>query len=257
MNDLRIINQTTEALKQLGAEVTMYDEGIITEDLVKERLIFSMAQGPVGSATLLKIAQRGSLIINSPQSVVNCYRINMVRLLPEHGIPFPKSIVVATDSNVDGKQVGLTSEKLWVKRGGVHAVHKEDVALAYTAGEQLTLLKEFHRRDIKQAVLQEHIEGDTVKFYALRESDFFYWYYLDGVYRTPFNVGKLRELASASAEALGLFVYGGDAIIASDGSITIIDINDWPSFAPIRKDASQHIAKLIYRKAKEDLREQN
>ncbi len=251
VNDLLIINQTADALRQLGVEVAMYDEGTISTDSVKEKVIFSMAQGPLGSNTLLKIEQRGAYIINSPRAVMNCYRINMVKLLPEAGIPFPKSVIVSTDSDMNGKQAGFTSERLWIKRGDVHAVHKEDVTLANTDEEELTLLKEFHGRDITQAILQEHLEGDTVKFYAVRESDLFHWYYLNGVYHTKFDEQKLRDLASASAEVLHLFVYGGDAIIGRDGSVTIIDINDWPSFAPVREQASRHIAQLIYRKAKE------
>ncbi|MBI4547610.1 MAG: hypothetical protein HY707_06510 [Ignavibacteriae bacterium] len=251
VNDLLIINQTGEALKELGAEVTMYDEGVITPETMKEKLVFSMAQGPIGSNTLMKIEQRGAYIINSPRSVINCYRINMVKLLPEAGIPFPRSVVVATDSDTNGKEAGFTTSKLWIKRGDVHAVHKEDVTLANTDDEELTLLKEFHARDIMQAILQEHVDGDTVKFYAVRESDLFHWYYTNGVYNVKFDTKRLRELASASAEILGLFVYGGDAIIGKDGSITIIDINDWPSFAPIREQASQRIAQVIYRKAQE------
>jgi len=128
-------------------------------------------------------------------------------------------------------------------------VHKEDVTLAYTDEEKLTILKEFHRRGIDKAVLQDHLIGDTVKFYALRESEFFYWYYLNGVYHTPFDQTLLSALAARAANALGLYVFGGDAIIAPDGTITIIDINDWPSFAPIRDEASRHIAQLLYRKA--------
>jgi glutathione synthase/RimK-type ligase-like ATP-grasp enzyme len=251
VNDLLIINQTADALRALGAEVTMYDEGLITPDAVKEKLIFSMAQGPTGSKTLLKIEERGASIINSPKSVMNCYRINMVKLLPKAGIPFPKSVIVATDSDTNAKQAGFTSEKVWIKRGDVHAVHKEDVTLVNTNDEELNILKEFHQRDINEAILQEHLDGDTVKFYAARETDLFHWYYLNGIYHTKFDENKLRELASASAEALNLFVYGGDAIIGRDASITIIDINDWPSFAPVREQASKKIAQLIYRKATE------
>ena len=132
----------------------------------------------------------------------------------------------------------------------MHAVHKEDVTLASTDEEELTLLREFYARDIRQAILQEHLEGDTVKFYAVRESDLFHWYYLNGVRRTPFSDGRLREIASVAAETLGLYVYGGDAIIAQDGSISIIDINDWPSFAPVREKASRAIAELVFRKAR-------
>ena len=182
---------------------------------------------------------------------MNCYRMNMVKMLPQAGIPFPKSAVVATHSEVRASDMGLTSKKVWVKRGDVHAVHKEDVTLANSAEEGLNLLKEFHRRGIPQAIYQEHLPGDTVKFYAARESDLFHWYYSNGGDRTKFNEGELRELASASAEALKLVVYGGDAIIGKDGGISIIDVNDWPSFAPVRDTASKSIAKLLYRKGQE------
>ena len=249
VNDLLIINQTAGALRELGAEVTMYDEGLITPDSVKERLLFSMAQGPLGSKTLSTIEDRGAYIINSPRAVMNCYRINMVMLLPAAGIPFPKSVIVGTDSDINARQAGFHSEKVWIKRGDVHAVHKEDVTLASTNDEELTLLREFYARDIRQAILQEHLEGDTVKFYAVRGSDLFHWYYLNGVHRAPFSIESLREIASVAAETLGLFVYGGDAIVALDGSLTIIDINDWPSFAPVREDASREIAHLVFSKA--------
>ena len=251
LNDQLIINRTADCLRQLGVEVSMYDEGLITPESVKEKLIFSMVQGPTGSRTLAKIEDRGAFIINSPRAVMNCYRINMVRMLPEAGIPFPKSVVVSTDSDVNPKQAGLASDKVWIKRGDVHAVHKEDVTLANTDDEEMTLLKEFHARDINEAILQEHIDGDTVKFYAVRESSLFHWYYTNGIYHTAFDKNRLCEFASASAEALNLFVYGGDAIIGKDGGITIIDINDWPSFAPVREEASRHIAQLIHRKAQE------
>jgi glutathione synthase/RimK-type ligase-like ATP-grasp enzyme len=251
VNDLLIINKTAEALRALEVDVTMYDEGLITPDSVKEKLIFSMAQGPIGSKTLCKIEDKGRFIINSPRAVMNCYRINMVQLLPKAGVPFPKSVIVSTDSDINPKQVGLMSSKVWIKRGDVHAVHKEDVTLANTDDEELNLLKEFHQRDINEAILQEHLDGDTVKFYAVRETDLFHWYYLNGVYHTKFDEKILRDFAVASAEALNLFVYGGDAIVGRDGSVTIIDINDWPSFAPVREEASRHIAQLIYRKAKE------
>jgi glutathione synthase/RimK-type ligase-like ATP-grasp enzyme len=233
----------------------MYDEGDIITEPIPERLIFSMVQGPAGSAALMDTAASGALIINSPDSVMNCYRVKMIKLLPHGGIPFPKSVIVETRSAMNGLPTEFMSHKVWVKRGDVHAVHKEDVTLAYTDEEKITILKEFHRRGIERAILQEHITGDTVKFYALRDSEFFYWYFLNGVYHTSFAQQQLYELAQASAQALGLFVFGGDAIIGPDGAITIIDINDWPSFAPIRDAASRHIGQLLYRKAEDYVRE--
>ena len=255
VNDSRIIQLTAEELQKLGASVKLYDEGEVTTERIPERFIFSMVQGPAGSTSLRETIASGALIINSPESVMNCYRVNMITKLPEGGVPFPRSVIVDTKSAIDGLPAGFDSDKVWIKRGDVHAVHKEDVTLAYTEEEKITILKEFQRRGIERAVLQEHLTGDTVKFYALRGLDFFYWYYLNGVYHTPFAQQRLHELAQTSAEVLGLYVFGGDAIIAPDGTITIIDINDWPSFAPIREAASHHIAQLLYRKAKEHVRE--
>src|ERR1043165_4889174 len=109
VNDLLIINQTADALRALGVDVTMYDEGTISVDAIKENIIFSMVQGPNGSRTLQKIEARGALAINSAQSVINCYRINMVTLIPAAGIPFPKSVIVSTDANIDGRKAGFSS----------------------------------------------------------------------------------------------------------------------------------------------------
>jgi glutathione synthase/RimK-type ligase-like ATP-grasp enzyme len=248
-NDLQILSLTAQALEGMGCEVTLYDEGRLSTDNVTQPFIFSMTQGPEGTAALKDIAQRGTVVINTPESVENCWRINMTRLLLQCGIPFPKSIIIPTSGPIAPIMETFSPSKLWIKRGDVHAVHKEDVTLTYTVDELSTTLQEFTRRGIRSAVVQEHCDGDVVKFYAIRESDFFYWYYLNGVNHTPFRQKQLHELAEASAEALGLYVFGGDAIIAPDGWITIIDINDWPSFAPVRDMASQQIAQLLHRKA--------
>jgi glutathione synthase/RimK-type ligase-like ATP-grasp enzyme len=251
LNDFLIVNKTAEELSKLGVEVKLYDESVLSPEIIGEDYIFSMVQGPIGINTLLKIAPHKRFIINSPQSVLNCYRYNMVKLLPENGIPFPKSIIVPTASEPDG-ELDMFKTKFWLKRGDAHAVHKEDVTLVYTKNETENILSEFHHRGITQAVLQEHIVGDTVKFYAIRDTDFFHWYYVNGFYHAPFDLTKLVEFANSSAKVLDLFVYGGDAIITQDSEIFIIDINDWPSFAPVRDQASKLIAQLIYRKVLEN-----
>ena len=102
----------------------------------------------------------------------SCYRVNMVKLLPEAGVPFPRSVIVDTAStSLPRGAVGAA--KTWVKRGDVHAVHLEDVTLAYRAEECLEVIQEFRQRGIAQAILQEHVPGDVVKFYSVRGEDFF------------------------------------------------------------------------------------
>ncbi|MEJ2613633.1 MAG: hypothetical protein P8Z35_01625, partial [Ignavibacteriaceae bacterium] len=71
---------------------------------------------------------------------------------------------------------------------------------------------------------------------------------INGKQPTKFDLKQLKDLVCHSAEVLDLYIFGGDAIISDKGKITIIDINDWPSFAPVRNEASIQIAKLIYNK---------
>jgi hypothetical protein len=248
-NDSLILRATAEVLQELDVDVIFYGEGEVLNSNFNEELIFSMAQGPEAIERLLEIENKGSFIINSPRAVKNCYRTNMVKLLPENGIPFPKSIEVKINSDLDINLNGFDLHKFWIKRGDVHAVHREDVTLVYSKEENKSVMKEFSRRGIKTVIVQEHLEGDVIKFYAVRDSGFFNWYYLNGKYHTKFDLDKLIELAHSSADILGLDVYGGDAIISPDGSISIIDMNDWPSFAPVRNEAKKHIGNLIYKMA--------
>ena len=44
------------------------------------------------------------------------------------------------------------------------------------------------------------------------------------------------------AQLVGIEVYGGDAIIDSEGRFYIIDFNDWPSFSRCRDEAAEAIA---------------
>ena len=52
-------------------------------------------------------------------------------------------------------------------------------------------------------------------------------------------------MAHAAASALGVDVFGGDAIIRPDGQPVIIDLNAWPSYARYRDRAAEAIAGLL------------
>lgn len=248
LNDYLIIQKTAEELRKIGAKVNMYrEENLFTEE-IKEDFVFSMVQSPEGSKHLLDIAKNKKFVINSPESVRNCYRYNMNRIMEENNIPFPKSIIVNTDTK-DFSFLDMLDSKLWIKRGDAHAVQKEDVIFIDNKSKVPEALKVFCGRGLKRCAIQNHIEGDTIKFYSILEKDLFYWYTTDLKYCAIFDEGNLKQLANDSAKALGLEIFGGDAIITKESEIYIVDINDWPSFAPIREKASKAIANLIYQKA--------
>jgi len=247
-NDYAIILQTSENLKKLGYDVKLYDEAYVEENDIEEDFVFTMAQGARGIIRLKEIAKNKKVVVNAPQAALNCHRISMINLIVKAGVPFPKSLIINTDTKFFDSFLAVTPRKVWLKRGDVHAEHREDVLLVYSNDELKTTLKEFGKRGIKEAVIQEHLDGDVIKFYAVNEQQFFHWFYLNGTNHTKFDLETLKQYAFRSAEALGLDVFGGDAIISPDGSVSIIDINDWPSFAPVRNEAAEVIANCINNK---------
>jgi hypothetical protein len=48
-------------------------------------------------------------------------------------------------------------------------------------------------------------------------------------------------------DRVGLEVYGGDCVVGPDGSVLLIDLNDWPSYAYFRAQAAAAIADYVAR----------
>ncbi len=138
-----------------------------------------------------------------------------------------------------------------VKRADVHNTQEGDVVLAPNADAVAASLRGLAARGIARAVLQPHVDGDLVKFYGIGagggphgEPPWFRWFYhkeqtLAG---HRFDERRLARLVRGAAAALGLEVYGGDAIVTRDGAIVLLDVNAWPSFALFRDEAAPRIA---------------
>ena len=91
--------------------------------------------------------------------------------------------------------------------------------------------------------------GPVIKFYGVAGGHFFRWYDAAvgvGGPRPEVDEARLRALAFAAADRLGLHVFGGDAVLPSPNRPVLIDLNDWPSFAPFRAEAAQAIARLVH-----------
>jgi hypothetical protein len=141
-----------------------------------------------------------------------------------------------------------------VKRGDVHNTQEGDVVLAPTPTAVDGALAGLAVRDIPRAVIQPHVDGDLIKFYGIgagggphREPPWFRWFYhkdqrLAG---HTFDQRELARLVRRAAAALGLEVYGGDAIATAGGQLVLLDVNAWPSFALYRDEASAAIASYL------------
>lgn len=258
-NDAAIFNAVVDQLRKRGCEVNVYNEEQLAAGIVKEPIIVNMCREQKSIELLQQLEDDGKLVINSGYGIENCTRERMTRILIGSNIPYPPSLIVNTDEVVKGQLVKEKFTQCWIKRGDFHAMHKEDVSYVRHPEEAQEVLQEYFLRGIKRAVINRHLVGDLIKFYGVQGTPFFYWFY-------PFDMGhskygheaingksqglefdkdKLKAICQSASEVLDVKIYGGDCIVSPDGKISIIDFNDWPSFAPCRLEAAPHIAKCV------------
>lgn len=258
-NDAAIFNAVAAELGKRGCEVRTYSEEQFASTDIQEPIIVNMCRERASIAKLQELEDRGAIVVNSGYGIENCTRERMTRLLTANGIPYPESLIVNTDENVKSRLDEAGFPTCWIKRGDFHAMHKEDVSFCRHSEEAQDVLKEYFYRGITRAVINRHLEGDLIKFYGVADTDFFFWFYpfdeghskygheaINGKSQgLPFELDYLRHICTRASEVLDVRVYGGDCIVGADGSISIIDFNDWPSFAPCRNQAAPFIAKSI------------
>ncbi|MFQ5797065.1 MAG: hypothetical protein ACE5H0_00065 [Bacteroidota bacterium] len=97
-NDGEIFRLTAEALRQRDFVVVEKEEKEVGSFSLEAPAVFTMSRSVEAFSRLLVHEQRGKQIINSPTGVLNCYRFNMVSLLPQAGIPFPRGLIVQTEN---------------------------------------------------------------------------------------------------------------------------------------------------------------
>ncbi len=258
-NDSTIFNMTAQCLSDMGYELEIYPEAEFVLNEVRGKYIFNMVRDKASVRWMQKLEQEGSLVINSGFGIENCTRSRMTEILINNGIPHPDSIIVDTTENAAGRLEEMDAGAFWVKRGDFHAIHQEDVAFARNVSEAKDILKEFAFRGIPNAVINEHLVGDLIKFYGVADTDFFFHFYpfdvshskfglekINGAaHQYPFDADELKKACDRAGEVLNVKIYGGDCVVAPDGSFKIIDFNDWPSFAPCRDEAASKIAECI------------
>ena len=252
-NDTAILDAAVRHLADRGWEVQRAAEPEVEQGRIPlADLYVNMCQGPQASERLVPIEADGALVVNRASSVLNCHRHRLVRHMMVSHLPFPLTLILntGTDAGALRKRLEPVFEPgtpVWVKRGDVHAERTEDV-VPVRLEEVPLAFRAFAERGILWAAVQEHIPGPVLKFYAVAGRRFFRWYAAEAGpagAKPPVDVERMQDLAFAAAEVLGLEVFGGDVAVPSPGQPVLIDINDWPSFAPFREDAAAAIAGYI------------
>jgi hypothetical protein len=231
-----------ERICPVPLKIEMAEEAEVASLTGRYALVLTMAQSQDTLDTLEKVLPT-SPIWNSPASIRNCYRKAMsttLSTLPVNYVPFQ---LLPTDGSVKLTLEANTS--YWLKRSDFHAIADEDVTLAENAEEVQAKLARFRARGVNEVILQKHVQGDIYKFYGVKGGFFRPIRVragLEGATNPDFV--QLEKAATRSADALGLMIYGGDAILDSQGKFHLIDLNDWPSFRICRPEAAKAIAEL-------------
>jgi hypothetical protein len=247
-DDALILRAALEQLALLKVETALMEpEESDRQDLAGWDMIIPMCESYARIMRLKALAERSrTIFINAPDSVLGCYRVRMLESFwKTPGLNVPETEIRQTSAVLPFPAFGANG--VWAKRGDVHNTCLHDVVFARDSAGVDVVRRDFEQREISHLLLQRHVDGDIIKFYGVGPGQWFTWFYHDpqSARRLPFELEELARQAEAAANAVGLEVFGGDAIISAEGPIFIIDINSWPSFARVRPEASVQIARRL------------
>lgn len=154
----------------------------------------------------------------------------------------------------------------WVKAMREDGAKPQDVSFVQSPLEADSHILQLSAERVPDIIVMQHIEGDLIKCYVVLDENpdgeirLLRWFRPQEIgyskfgeaesHNTPpsnntIDETELARLARAIGQTLDLQIFGFDAIVKSDDSINIIDVNDWPSFSCCQEDAADAIASVI------------
>lgn len=243
-DDAAILDMTLAALDHQGCRVAGVEPESLRSFPSRPQCVVTMAQSAEALALLEEWEEHGTRVINSSAAIRNCYRKPLTRLLAEAGVKTPQGRMLRLNGTAAALDLPW-AQPLWLKRGDVHAMQEGDVVLIQAREDLEPALRHFQRHGIEDALLQEHIEGEVIKFYGICRRSYFKAFWAATGEEATMQVGPLQGLAEEAAETVGIEVYGGDAVLTPAHELFLIDLNDWPSFSRCRGEAAVSIASYV------------
>ncbi len=243
---LQLVCAEIEAIDNVSAPIRIVDEAEFARcPQFAEHYLF-MARSAEALQKLSEREQQGACVVNAAQGVRNCRRSLLDRMMRQNGFSMPPA---------EGWH------GYWLKRGDAAAQSVADVVFCQDVEMLEAAQKTFRARGIDDYVVSTHVPGDLIKFYGVERRMFRYFYPADDgiskfgdealngkAHHYAFDEEALRGEIVRLAEMTGVCVYGGDAIVDSQGQYHIIDFNDWPSFSRCRQQAARAIALAVTEK---------
>ncbi|MDE6547544.1 MAG: hypothetical protein K2L22_00970 [Muribaculaceae bacterium] len=252
-NDAAILHAVVAELRRRGCQVKVYSEEEFCNAVIDEDVVLAMCRGDRAVEKIQHLEDAGLLVVNSGYGIENCIRMIMVRLLAQAGVPVPEFFVVDTDVDVRKQLLKAGFGPCWVKKGDAPVHHLEDIARCRHAEEAQELLHEFFFRHISKAVVSKDVDGEKIRCYGVASSGWFHAFlpFRSGGFKEDDDtlsqslVQKVKDICMKAAEVLNVDVFGCDIVLDKDGECQLVSFDDWPSFAPIRKEAARAIAKSV------------
>jgi len=244
-DDAAIIDAVLTELKRAGADVAAIppEEFIAATALPRADVVLAMCQSHRSLSRLAEVEKTGAVVMNTALAIRNCYRDLLGNGLMRAGVPVPEGSLISTSMPLDPRPLrtlDLTAP-LYVKRGDLHALSPGDVNRVEGFDQLEAALTDLATRGVRTAYVQQEAPGEVVKFYGVSGSHYFAAM-TEGGALAEAHVAALQKAAATAAKALGLEVWGGDAIFHGN-QFTIVDFNDWPSFGRVRGEAARAIAR--------------
>jgi glutathione synthase/RimK-type ligase-like ATP-grasp enzyme len=243
-DDAAIIDAALAELERGGADVNaMTAEKFVAVAPRHAGVVLAMCQSHQALSCLASVEKSGAVVMNTALAIRNCYRDLLGAGLMHAGVPVPEGALVSTVLPLDPKPLRALNlnAPLYVKRGDLHALGPDDVSRVAGHDQLESALADFGRRGVPKAYVQQEFPGEVVKFYGVSGSQYFTAMPERGTLGDA-QMNALQRAAAIAADALGLDVWGGDAVFDAN-EFAIVDFNDWPSFRRVRDEAARAIAR--------------
>ena len=173
--DEAIFSAVSSRLLRKGCDVSVISEDLfVGVDVSRFDLVYSMARGSDVLSQLAQAEEGGTLVVNSSKTLLCQQRANLVKTFQNANVPMPPLQVVNPAETLADATCAALRFPLWVKRGDTSAMSSRDVVYVAKPDELPAVLEDFAERKISSVILEAHQEGTLVKFYGVRDTDFFF-----------------------------------------------------------------------------------
>lgn len=269
--DAAILHAVVTQLEQLNYKVDVrsekdWEQMDVKRVSAKYRQIIHMARQ---MRSLMRLERVTAPVWNAPSAVrtVSKSRELTLSLLEQAGVPVPSWWAYEPEED----EMFLCEPSLqrllpgWVKAMREDGARPDDVTYVQTQLEADTCILRLASENVPDIVVTHHEDGELIKCYVVLSGEdsqprLLRWFRPQASGYTKFGVAEshnrtleqltideagLSALATKIGAALGLQIFGFDAIVRPDNGLVVIDVNDWPSFSICQQEAAEAIVSVI------------